>query len=185
MTQGAPAGRGPGVPGRGYQQLRAWQSSHELALAAFRLGKSIRAGHRWFADQLVRSAVSVPANIAEGYNRGSLRQYLHFLNIARGSLAEVEYYVLFARDANLSASEKLEELGVLVNDTGSLLLGLIRSLQAKEGGGRIGKVREDVAPYGPGGDTELWTTPDPRPATHDPHLSTPDPRPPTLVQEEV
>jgi four helix bundle protein len=171
VTQGVPAGRGPGAEGRGYQQLRAWQSSHELALAAFRLSQSLRAGHRWLADQLVRSAVSVPANIAEGYNRGSLRQFLHFLTIARGSLAEVEYYVLFVGDAKLSAPEKLEELGVLVNDTGSLLLGLIRSLQVKEGSGRFGAVREDSAPYGPRGDSELCTTPGPHPAT--------------LVQEEL
>ncbi len=150
-------GRGSRVRGRGYQQLRAWQESHALALRAFSASKSLRPGQRWLADQFARSARSVPANIAEGYSRGSLREYLQFLTIARGSLAETEYYVLFIEDAGLLPAGEIETLSALLDDAGSLLLGLIRSLQAKDGGGRARKIP---------------TTHDPPPVTHDPQPST-------------
>ena len=168
MRQVASEGRGSRVAGRGYQQLRAWQKEHALALRAFEASESVRSRQRWFADQFIRSAVSVAANIAEGYNRGSIREYLRFLNIARGSLAEVEYYVLFSQDAGLLPSEAVEELSILVDDTGNLLLGLIRSLQAKDGrGARM--IREESPPYGVDTEDEDFhsnpATRDPRPAT--------------------
>ena len=150
-------GHGPRVGGRGYQQLRAWQRSHALALRAFRASESLRPRQRWLADQFARSALSVPANIAEGYSRGSLREYLQFLTISRGSLAETEYYVLFIEDAGLLPAEEIETLSALVDDAGSLLLGLIRSLQAKDGGGRARRIPP---------------TADSAPATRDPQPST-------------
>lgn len=140
-------GRESEVTGRGYQQLRAWQKAHELALGSFRAAEELRRSHGWLANQLARSAVSVAANIAEGYSRGSLREYLHFLKIARGSLAETEYYIVFAQDARLLSSEKIEELGSLVDDAGSLLLGLIRSLQKKDESNRGDLLRDESAIY--------------------------------------
>ena len=126
-------GRGSRVAGRGYRQLRAWQQAHAAALKAFHLAETVRGRHRSLADQLTRSAVSVPANIAEEYNRGSIREYIQFLNIARGSLAETEYYAIFLQDANLVEQNGLRELFALLDDAGSLLLGLIRSLAEKDG----------------------------------------------------
>ena len=169
MSQAESEGRGSRVAGRGYQQLRAWQKAHALALRAFEASESVRSRQRWFADQFIRSAVSVAANIAEGYNRGSIREYLQFLNIARGSLAEVEYYVLFSQDAGLLSSEAVKELSILVDDTGNLLLGLIRSLQAEDGGRRTRLIREESPPYGVDTEDEDFhsnpATRDPRPAT--------------------
>jgi hypothetical protein len=106
----------------------------------------------------------VPANIAEGYNRGSLREYIQFLTIARGSLAETEYYIIFAEDAGLLSHEQSSELADLANDVGHLLLGLIRSLRSKDGGGRDTMVREDGIEYETDGAQDPATR-DPRPAT--------------------
>jgi four helix bundle protein len=141
-----------------------------LALCAFPVTERLRAKHRWFADQLIRAAVSVAANIAEGYNRASLREYLQFLNIARGSLAEAEYYSLFARDARLVSPGELDDLDGLVKDTGNLLLGLIRALQAKDPSRSGRMVRDDQAAHIVGeefkeGPPLASTTGDPRPTT--------------------
>jgi len=162
----APQGRGSGVGGRGYQQLRAWQSAHQLALAAFRVSERLRPRHRWLADQLVRAAVSVAANIAEGYNRGSLREYVQFLSIARGSLAEVEYYTLFAGESELLLPEQASAVATLIDSTASPLIGLIRSLQAKTGGAASRVMREDFAGYiADDLAAAAPPTPDPRPPT--------------------
>ncbi|MBI1886687.1 MAG: four helix bundle protein [Chloroflexi bacterium] len=82
---------------QGFRRLKAWQRADDLACAVFAAVSLIPARHRWLGEQLARAAVSVPANIAEGYSRGSLKDYLRFLDIARGSLAEVEYYLHFLR----------------------------------------------------------------------------------------
>ena len=171
MSEQWVAGRGSRVAGRGFQQLRAWQKAHELPLLVFRSSQIFRAGNRSLADQFVRCAVSVPANIAEGYNRGSLREYIQFLNIARGSLAETEYYVIFAEDAGLLSADQIAALGALVDDVGNLLLGLLRALQNKQGGKNTRMVREEGLSYAADGESgDLPATRDPRPAT-----PTPDP----------
>jgi four helix bundle protein len=109
----------------------AWQRTHQLALAVFRIEKDLPTRYEWLFRQCIRSAVSVPANIAEGYSRGSVQDYLRFLTIARGSYAETEYHLLFMLDAGLLPASALSEIQPLLAETGSLLLGLMRSLRAK------------------------------------------------------
>jgi four helix bundle protein len=164
MSNGTDAGRGSRVAGRGYQQLRAWQKAHELALAAFKSAERFKTRNRSVADQFTRSAVSVPANIAEGYNRGSLREYIQFLTIARGSLAETEYYIIFTKDAGLLTADEAKPLTSLADDAGNLLLGLIRSLRTKEGGKGNRMVRDDGIEYETNAAADSATR-DPTPAT--------------------
>lgn len=142
------AGRGSRVEGRGFQQLLAWQKAHALALAAFRLSETFRPRHAWLASQLARAALSVPANIAEGYNRGSLKEYIQFLTISRGSLAEVEYYLLFARDAELVKAEPVKDISAQLDEAGRLLLSLLRSLEQKNGSASRRMIRDEGVPYG-------------------------------------
>ena len=164
MTQEPPKGRGSGVKGRGYQQLLAWQRAHELAPAVFRVGASLSRSNGWLRSQCTRSSVSVAANIAEGYSRGSLREYIQFLNIARGFLAETEYHLLFMHDTGLIQANAYTELEPLVHETGNLLLGLIRSLRAKDTAGdrEPQRIREEPGEY---------SALDPRPVTLDPKES--------------
>ena len=148
MSEG---GQGPGVKGQGYQQLVAWQRAHELALAVFHAAQALPGAHGWLRTQCCKSAVSVAANIAEGYSRGSFREYIQFLNIARGSLAETEYHLLFMRDAGLLGEEAFVKVDAKRREAASLLLGLIRSLQTKaettpRGGRRISEERMEYAP---------------------------------------
>ncbi len=69
--------------------------------------------------------------MAEGYSRGALRDYLRFLDIARGSLGEVEYYLHFLRRNDVIDSERLAPIDALRSDTGSLLFALTQSLRDK------------------------------------------------------
>lgn len=138
-------GQGSGVKGQGYQQLIAWQKAHELALAIFQATDPLSRTQGWLVQQCSRSAVSVPANIAEGYSRGSIKEYIQFLQIARGSLAETEYYLLFMRDAGLLPGDRLNDLDKLRTETAKPLLGLIRSLQS--GSDRPRRVGEEPAEY--------------------------------------
>ena len=82
-----------------FTQLKVWQRSHEFALAIYRLtGKFPTAERFGITTQLRRAALSVPTNIAEGSKRLGRQEFARFLNIAEGSLAEMEYLLMFSRD---------------------------------------------------------------------------------------
>ena len=137
----------------GYRQLVAWQKADDLALAVFHLSGRLAQKYRWLASQTSRAAVSVPANIAEGCCRGSFREYIHFLNIARGSLGELEYYIHFMNRAALISDDERCQFEQLRKEAASLLFLLIRSLRSKlgtEGTGGARSVRETAEiPYDP------------------------------------
>ena len=82
-----------------FNDLKVWQRSHALVLEVYRRTASFPDGERFgLISQLRRAAVSVPTNIAEGSKRQRSQDYARFLNIAEGSLAEVEYLLLLSRD---------------------------------------------------------------------------------------
>ncbi len=138
-------GRRKGEEGRGFRKLVAWQHADRLASSVF------QAIHRsqsppWLISQVTRAAVSVPANIAEGYARGALRDYLRFLDIAHGSLAEVEYYLHFMVTNQLMEASAYDNLTHLHSEAGNLLVALIRSLRLKLQEGTWDRTRISEAP---------------------------------------
>jgi len=135
---------------QGFRRLRAWQKADDLACTVFRLVALLPREHRWLGNQIARAAVSVPANIAEGYGRGALRDYLRFLDIARGSLAELEYYLHFLRKNEIVGDKGLAPADGLRAEAGSLLFGLTQSLRDKLREGepwQRGLMREDAEEY--------------------------------------
>jgi four helix bundle protein len=78
-----------------------------------------------------RAAVSVPSNIAEGNKRESVKEYLHHLSIAAGSLAEMETQLLLAAKLDYCTSEQLNDLLNQATEVGKMLCGLQRSLRPK------------------------------------------------------
>ena len=78
-----------------------------------------------------RSAVSVPSNIAEGHARNSTREFLHFLGISQGSLAELETQIEIAARLTYLTPQHRTELFQQSEEIGKMLRGLMRSLRAK------------------------------------------------------
>jgi four helix bundle protein len=78
---------------RKFQDLKVWQYAHQLALKVYKLTATFPAEERYaLTSQVRRSAVSVPANIAEGVGKKTSKEFIQSLIIARGSLSETEYY---------------------------------------------------------------------------------------------
>lgn len=75
-------------------------------------------------SQMQRAAISVPANIAEGRSRHSGGEFVYFLNVARGSLAELETYIILSQQLDYIASSESEELLSLANEITKMLFGL-------------------------------------------------------------
>lgn len=84
------------------------------------------------ASQTQRAAVSVPANLAEGYGRVHRGDYVHHLSIARGSLAELETHVTIAARLGFIQRDKALNLWNMTQETGRMLTSMILSLQGKK-----------------------------------------------------
>ncbi|MEA3397467.1 MAG: four helix bundle protein [Chloroflexota bacterium] len=75
-----------------FQQLDVWRESHELVLMVYRVTKKFPGDERFgLISQMRRAAVSIPANIAEGFKRHGIRDKIRFYNISEGSLEELKY----------------------------------------------------------------------------------------------
>ncbi|HEX8428812.1 four helix bundle protein [Hymenobacter sp.] len=95
---------------RSFQELLVWQKAHQLVLAVYWLTDTFPK-HELFAltSQLRRAAVSVPANVAEGFRRRGLKDKIRFFNIAEGSLEEVQYYFILAKDLGYADTHLITE----------------------------------------------------------------------------
>jgi four helix bundle protein len=111
---------------RKHHDLLAWQQSIALVKTVYRLTADFPREETYgLSSQMRRAAVSVPANIAEGIARNSRKELLQFLSIARGSLSELETYIVVAKD--LRFARDTEEIENAVDRVFSLLGGLINS----------------------------------------------------------
>lgn len=96
-----------------------WQKAHAWVLVVYRMSDTFPAKENYaLTSQLRRAAMSVPANVAEGFKKGGARDKLRYFNIAQGSLEESRYFLILARDLGYAdvreAQEKLEEVSRLL-----------------------------------------------------------------------
>jgi four helix bundle protein len=118
--------------GKGFRKLLVWQKSHQLVLLVYKLTEKFPKYEMFgLKSQLQRAMVSVPANVAEGYAAGGKGQFKRYLDIAQGSLAEAEYYLILAHDLTYMTSSEYEQTESLRAETGFLLHRLIESLNRK------------------------------------------------------
>ncbi|HEY1994025.1 MAG TPA: four helix bundle protein [Edaphobacter sp.] len=86
-------------PARSFQDLLVWRKAHELVLRVYPLTAAFPKQETYgLTLQMRRAAISVPANIAEGFRRRSKPEKARFLNIAEGSLEELRYFLILAAD---------------------------------------------------------------------------------------
>ena len=113
-------------------KLLVWKRSHELALKVYEITKEFPKEEQFgLTSQIRRAAVSIPSNIVEGKARNSVRDYLRFLLISRGSLEEVKYQLLLSKDLKYISNDSFEITFMIADDVGKLLNGLIKSLEHK------------------------------------------------------
>jgi four helix bundle protein len=114
---------------KSFQELTVWQKSMLLVEEVYRLLRKFPEQEQYaLTDQLRRSVVSIPSNIAEGYGRNAKNDFIRFLNIARGSKYEVETQLLIAKRLGYVTESDLTNALKLCDETGKMLNALIKKL---------------------------------------------------------
>ena len=106
-----------------YREVRAWQKAHDFVLAFYKTKPLFPDDEKYaLIPQFQRAAISIAANIAEGYKKLSQADKLRFFNIAQGSLEECRYYITLAHDVGYYTDEitdslntKIEKLSTVLN----------------------------------------------------------------------
>ena len=116
-----------------FKTLKVWGKAHELTIHAVRLAVRMRGpGSTIIRHQWLRSAMSVPTNIAEGTGKQSDPEFARFLRIALGSLTESEYHLILSRDLGLITSKDFEITNEKTQAVGKMLAALIRAISREK-----------------------------------------------------
>jgi four helix bundle protein len=127
-----------------YKKLKVWQKAHALALEAHRVAIGIRGSqYAAFRSQIIRAALSIPANIVEGREQKTEAGFARFLRIALASTSELEYHLTAARDIQAISNAVFLSLSTQVVEVRMMLHGLIRRLEA---GGRARESATEKVP---------------------------------------
>jgi four helix bundle protein len=106
-------------PAKTFQDLIVWQKAHKFVLSVYKLSEGFPKTEVYgLTSQLRRAAVSIPANIAEGFKKRTKPDKARLMNIAQGSLEECRYYLILTRDLNYGDTT---ELSTLIDEVGRLL----------------------------------------------------------------
>ena len=114
-----------------YRNLHVWQKAHRLTLRAYGFAATLKVPAAWpLRDQLIRAAISVPSNIAEGTGRGSDPDFARFVDYALGSLNELEYDLLLAHDLRFLQADEHTQICEQLVEVRRMLSGLRAQLKA-------------------------------------------------------
>ena len=123
---------------KSFEDLTVWQEAHRLTLEVYHLTVKFPGAEKYgIVSQLRRSSSSVPANIAEGFGRGTTKELLRCLQISRGELEETRYFILLSRDLGYVTPQDCKSIGEHCNRVGRLINALGSSLKR-----RLAQVRE-------------------------------------------
>ena len=115
-----------------FRDLLVWQKSMTLAQGVYGITVAFPKEEQFgLVSQLRRCAVSIPSNIAEGYGRQSLSDYIRFLRISRGSLFELQTQLELSFNLGFLGKEHFDKRILLAHEIAKMLNSLIASLEAK------------------------------------------------------
>lgn len=114
-----------------FTDLTAWKESHDLVLTVYETVKSFPKREEYgLKSQMCRAAVSVPSNIAEGFNRLSQQEKIRFYNVALGWVSELQAQLLIVKDIGFVTDSDTRKLLEQTETVRKLLSGLIKSIKA-------------------------------------------------------
>jgi four helix bundle protein len=107
---------------KSYRELEVWTKAMALAKAIYAAADAMPKREEYrLTSQLIRAAISIPANIAEGHARATRKDYAHFISIARGSTAELETLILLAESTELLPQSTTRQLLASTEEVGRML----------------------------------------------------------------
>ena len=115
-----------------FEDLPIWQDARVVAKEVYKLTQSSEFSRDYgLKDQIQRASVSVVSNIAEGFDYGSNKQFVHYLNIAKASASEVRAQLILAMDVGYVSEEKQAELKTKLKQLSKQIAGFINYLESK------------------------------------------------------
>jgi len=116
-----------------FEDIDAWKKARELTKIIYEVTSQGKLASDFsLRDQLRRAAVSIMANIAEGFEREGNKEFRQFLATAKGSAGEVKALLYVAMDAGLTSMEQFQQIRTLSDETSRLLAGFLRYLKTSD-----------------------------------------------------
>lgn len=113
-----------------YRDLLVWQEAMKLTAETYKITEKLPKSETYaLSDQMRRSAVSIPSNIAEGFGRKSTAEFIHFLSISHGSLCELETQFELCSLINYTTEDEIRALLSKCSEIGKMLQKLMKSLK--------------------------------------------------------
>ena len=121
-----------GINLKSIENLDVYKRTHKLTLNLYKITKHFPQQEKYgLTNQIRRAAASINSNLMEGAHRNSIKEYIQFAAIARGSSGELKYQLLLAKDLNYINEKKYYKFNKEINDISKMIAGLIRSLKKK------------------------------------------------------
>ncbi|MBQ8989289.1 MAG: four helix bundle protein [Prevotella sp.] len=115
-----------------FKEVHAWQKAHAFVVQVYQTTRTFPAYERYgLCSQFERAAVSIAANIAEGYRRDGMNDKLRFLNISQGSLEECRYYILLSKDLGYINDEYYNMLNQSIEEASRLLTAYYKGIKSR------------------------------------------------------
>lgn len=117
---------------KSYKELKVWQKAIDISVEVYYISAGFPSDERFgLTNQIRRASNSISLNIAEGYSRNTKKSYLNFLNIAQGSLFELESGIILAERLQFIKQDSLSKLSILILEECKMLHTLIKKIEAK------------------------------------------------------
>jgi four helix bundle protein len=115
-------------PAKTFKDLVVWQKAHRFVLAIYSLTATFpRSEIYCLTSQMRRAAISIPANVAEGFKKRGANDKTRFLNIAQGSLEECRYYLILVQDLGYGTTANIE---AVLEEVSKLLIAYATAIEA-------------------------------------------------------